>query len=165
MGLDLSLQNTGVTILTRDGLVLRTLTLEYSFDRRSKKDPPVTESQRTERLIAITNDIVGMARDYGVRWACVEDYAHNQKWQAHRIGEIGGNVKVQLYLACNLVLEPISMGTARKLILGYGRPKKQDIVKAVNEGFNIDCANDHEADSVVTARTYFEFLQKQGEPV
>lgn len=166
MGLDLSLQHTGVGILSRDGHVLRHLTLDYVFDRRRKGDPPITEMERTERLIGITNDIVGIAKDFDVRWAAVEDYAYSQVNQAARLGEIGGNVKVQVYLAAGLVLEPIVASSARKIILGYGGSiAKTDIVDAVNEGFNLDCNNDHEADSLVIARAMFEWLQNQEAPV
>lgn len=161
MGVDLSLQYTGVGILSPEGRVLRKLTLDYSFDRRKKTDPPISEAQRTERLIGITNDLVGLARDFKVRWFAVEDYAFSQVHQAARLGEIGGNVKVQLYLACGLVAEPIVASSARKIVLGYGNPTKAEIVKVVNEAFNLDVENDHEADSLVIARAMFEWAQNQ----
>lgn len=166
MGLDLALENTGVAILTQEGHVLRTHTLEYAFERRTKRDAPITEVQRSERLIGITNDIVGYVRDFGIRYAALEDYAFSRVFQAARLGEIGGNVKVQLLLAHGLVLEPVTVNTARKTILGYGGSiSKSDIVRVVNESFNINCATDHEADAVVVARCYFEWLQSQEAPV
>jgi Holliday junction resolvasome RuvABC endonuclease subunit len=156
MGIDLSLQNIGITILTEAGLVIRSLTIETEISRNA------STAQKTERLIFISNEVVSRIKEFKVKYVGVEDYAFGRGYQAHQIGEIGGNIKVQVRLACSMYVRPAAITSARKHVLGYGGsfgPKKQakeNLVHVVREGYRVDVANDHEADSFVVARYTFD---------
>ena len=154
IGLDLSLVNTGVIVLTEQGSLLRHNSLSFPL-KRKRSDPPITEGERIERLINLTNVIVGIAKDYKVKHAAIEGYAHNKRYQAHQLGEIAGNVKVQLWLACKIIAVPVPPPTGRKHMFGYGHPSKTEILEILRSaGIAVD--NDHEADAYVVAHYLFD---------
>jgi Holliday junction resolvasome RuvABC endonuclease subunit len=155
MGLDLALRNTGVIILSEHGSLLRHFTLEYPLSRK-KGEPPISDSDRIERLINLTNEIVGIAKDYSVRYAGVEGYAYAKRYQAHQIGEIAGNVKVQLWLARRILVDTVPPKTARKHFLGYGSASKKQVEKVLRDGLGLRLDTEHEVDAYVVARYLFD---------
>jgi len=157
MGIDLSLQHTGIVILSEYGSLLRTFSLDYVLARKKKNDPPISEAQKVERLINLTNDVVKLAKDFKVRHVALEGYAYQKANQAHQIGEIGGNVKVHLWLARNILVVPVPPSTGRKHFFDYGHAAKEDIMKVLTEGLGLDLENDHEADAYVVARYLWDF--------
>ncbi len=159
LGIDLSLQHTGLCVLTKTGVVMRTMTIDYVFSGRKKGDPPIAQAEIVQRLLGICNEIIQVIKDFKVMHVGIEGFAHDAKWQAHQIGEVAGALKTQLYLACKLVAEVVAPGAARKHVLGYGgRLSKEVITEAVREGLEIDVANDHEADAAVVARYTFDWV-------
>lgn len=158
MGVDLALEKTGICVLTKWGHVQRVLTLEYPLARRKKSDPPIMESDRIRRLVSVTNDVVGLCQDFQVRWVAIEGYAYSKRYQSHQLGEIAGNVKVQLWLAHGIVAETIPPTSARKSVLGFGNTNKSEVMRVVRDGLGVEVDNDHEADATVIARAYFDQL-------
>jgi len=156
MGLDLALRETGVIVLSERGSLLRRFTLFYPLTRKKKSDPPITEADRIERLINLTNEIVGITKKYGIRYVAVEGYAYAKKYQAHQIGEIAGNVKVQLWLARKIVTDTVPPSTARKHFFDYGKPSKDQVMEVVRDRLGLRVGNDHEADAYVIARYLFD---------
>lgn len=155
MGLDLALRDTGIVILSEYGSLLRAISLSYPLARKRKGDPPISEADRVERLINLTNEIVGIAKDYGVVYAAVEGYAYDKRFQAHQLGEIAGNVKVQLWLARRVLVSTVPPSTARKHLFGYGSPSKEQTMEVVRDRLGLRVSNDHEADAYVVARYLF----------
>jgi hypothetical protein len=146
-----------VTVLTEAGLVQRTLTIQ------TKLDKDASEAQRIERLIYIANELVGIVKEFRIVDLGVEDYAYAAGYSAHQIGEIGGTIKTQIWLACGVVVRPAPIKSARKHVIGYGgslgktsKEAKANTVHIVREGYGVDVANDHEADSFVVARYTFD---------
>lgn len=143
-------------MLTDVGLPLRVLTIKTQIDENA------SEAQRIERLLQIANEVVGFVKDFKVHHVGIEDYAYSRGWQAHQIGEVGGVVKTQLWLACGIVARPAGIKSARKHVLGYGgsfgkgKEAKENIVRVVRDGYGVDVDNDHEADSFVVARYTFD---------
>lgn len=158
LGLDLSLRNVGVCVLTKTGAVIRTKTLVHSMSRK-KGDPPIGQADTIQRLLSICNEIIAIIREFKIKHVGIEGFAHNARWQSHQIGEIAGALKTQLYLGCRIIPEIVPPTSARKHVLGYGGPvSKAAIVQAVREGLEIDVANDHEADAAVVARWTFDWV-------
>lgn len=160
MGLDLALRNTGVVILSEHGSLLRHFSLSYPLTSK-RGEPPISEAEKLERLINLTNDIVGLAKQYKVRYVALEGYAHNKRFQAHQIGEIAGNVKVQLWLARKILTEPIPPSTARKHFFGYGKITKVQVFEILTERLGMTLDNDHEADSYVVARYLWDLMARR----
>ena len=156
MGLDLALAQTGLVILTEHGSLLRHFTLRYPLSRKKRSDPPITEADRIQRLINLTNEIVGIAKEYKVRYAAVEGFAYAKQFQAHQLGEVAGNLKVQMWLARKILVQVVPPKTARKHFLGYGNPSKQQVMEVVQDRLGLRVDNDHEADAYVIARYLFD---------
>jgi Holliday junction resolvasome RuvABC endonuclease subunit len=161
MGLDLALTNTGVVILTEYGSLLRSYTLRYPMTRRRKNDPPISEDERIERLINLTNEIVGLAKEYKVRYVALEGSAYSKQYQAHQLGEINGNVKVQLWLACKVVPTVIPPTTARKHVLGFGNATKAEIQSVLVDQMRYNLGGEHEVDAYVVARYLWDLLARR----
>lgn len=156
MGIDLALRSTGLSIYTAGGVHQRCFTLNYPLSRGSKNDPPIPQIEITRRLIGIANEIIGTIKSYKVRHVGIEGYAMNARFRAHQIGEVAGVVKTQLWLACGIVAHIVAPSSARKHVMGYGRPSKEEIVNVVEQGLGVEVDNDHEADATVVARYTFD---------
>jgi len=160
MGLDLALRDTGVTILSEQGSLLRHLSLEYPLTRK-RGEPPISEAEKIERLINLTNDIIGLVKDFKVRHVALEGYAHSKRFQAHQIGEIAGNVKVQLWLARKILVVPVPPATGRKHFFGYGKIKKEQVFEILTDRIGLTLDNTHEADSYVSARYLWDEVARR----
>lgn len=156
MGIDLALKHTGLSIYTASGIHQRCFTLNYPLTRDSKNDPPIPQIEITRRLILIANEIIGHIKGFKVKHVGIEGYAMDARFRAHQIGEVAGVVKVQLWLACGIIAHIIAPSSARKHVMGYGRPAKKDIVRVVEQGLGVVVENDHEADATVIARYTFD---------
>ncbi len=157
MGIDLALRNVGLIVFTEEGHVLRRKTISYKMRRKNDIDAPLDEADHLGRLLNVANEVVGWAKIFNIKHVGVEGFAFEKKYQAHQIGQMAGVVKVQLWLACRVVTREIEMATARKYLLGHGRPKKENIelvVKAVIP----DIEDDHQADAYVVARYLYDTL-------
>lgn len=98
LGLDLSLRGTGLCMLygSRHG--------EPSMHTERFDQPKVSGVEASiKRLIAIAEQIVGLAKCEKPDHAIIEAPAKNQQWQAAAIGEVHGVIKVQLFLATGIV--------------------------------------------------------------
>ncbi len=156
MGVDLSLRNTGLSIYTAAGIHHRCATITYPLVREKKTDPPIPQVELIRRLISIANDVIGFIKTYRIRHVGIEGFAHGAKWQAHQIGEVAGVVKTQLWMSCGIVPHIVPPSSARKHVMGYGRPSKTDIVEVVEQGLGVVVENDHEADATIVARYTFD---------
>lgn len=110
-------------------------------------------------MLRVANRIVEIIKDFEVRHVGLEGYAFGAKFQSHQIGEVAGVVKSQLWMNFRIVPEIVPPKQARKHVLGYGgKVTKEEIVKAVRDGLNIDAKSDHEADAAVVARWTFDLM-------
>lgn len=152
LGVDLALRAIGVCLLTPSGLVQRLLTIETQIDAKA------SQAQRTDRLLYIANEVVGIIKEFKPVYVGIEDYAYASSYQAHQIGEIGGTIKTQVALACSMYVRPAPIKSARKHVLGYGGSfgkgdeAKTNIMEVVRLGYGVDARDDHQADSFVVAR-------------
>jgi hypothetical protein len=75
------------------------------------------------------------------------------------LAELGGVIKMQLFLAFGIEVYIVVSGTARKLVMGNGRPSKKEIVEHVNAN-GLATKNHNVADAWVCAewlrRTKYE---------
>ena len=157
LGVDLAPRYTGIVILSETGLFLHSLTLRYPLTRKHKSDPPISEAQRIERMLAIANAIVGLCKKWKIRYIGIEGYAMDARFQAHQIGEVAGVLKTQLFLALRMIPEVVPPQTARKHLMGYGRPDKKQVVEVVHDGLGwAEVDGEHEADAAVVAKYVFD---------
>lgn len=152
-------------MLTDRGLVLRSVTLDYPLVSK-KGHPPVTERDRVDRILHLTNDIIGIIRKTRVLYVAIEGKgaAFGSKGQAHvfQRGGLAYVVMTQLWLACHLFPEVVAASTARKVVLGYGHAKKPDVEAALKAN-RVELGSDHEADAYVVARWMYEQVKEENE--
>ena len=160
MGLDLALRDTGVVILSEFGHLLRSYTLQFHL-ARERGGPPISEAEKIERLINLTNEIVGLAKQYKVRYVALEGYAHNKRFQAHQIGEVAGNVKVQLWLARQILVDVVPIMTGRKHLFGYGKAKKDDCFDILTDKLGLVFSSNHETDAYVVGRYLWDLAVRR----
>jgi len=123
MGLDLSCTGTGIVVLDDEGLVLATAKDGWPLDRKA------TVLDKIDRLIHIATTILDLVRVHGGETASlavgIEGYAFHAKGSTADLGELGGVVKTQLWLAHHIEPRILAVNTARSLTLGNGRIKKK----------------------------------------
>lgn len=165
MGLDLSPVNTGVCILTQNGVAWRFHTIERKMPPKSKRPNHVLaeESIRISRAISIAKEVINIIKVFKVSCVAIEGYSFSRNWQSHQIGEVAGVVKSQIVMACGMIPVPIGARTARSKVFGKvpGGTKKQDIFESIVElqgETKILPRNDHEADAFVVAFALYRML-------
>jgi hypothetical protein len=122
MGLDLSCTGTGIVVLDDEGAVLATAKDGWSLERKS------TVLDYIDRLLHITTTILDLARAHGGAAGLavgIERYAYNARGSQNDLGELGGVVKTQLWLAEHILPQIIAVNSARALVFGNGRIKKK----------------------------------------
>ena len=143
-GLDLSLTGAGVAVLRPDGS-LRT----ERFGHALKKE--ASERQRLERVITITNAVMGCLREELVTHVGVENYAfsgHLLTLQA----ELAGNLKVQIFVGLKTVPLVIPSTSVRKFLLGKNTKDKAVVEKHLRFlGYNSPRSHD-EFDALAVAK-------------
>ena len=119
-GLDLSLTGAGVAVLKTDGSVV-----SKTFGYGLTKD--ATERDQGDRIISITNSIIGFLKPFSVRYIGLENYAFSTR-NPHflsRISELGGVVKLQLRLNFQLVPLVVPATSVRRFLLGKSTNDKK----------------------------------------
>lgn len=115
LGLDLSLKATGVCILSGppDGR-------HTSMETGVYAKPEVIKGQeaRTERLVSIAEDIVGLVEREKPDYIVIEAQAKSQPWMAASLGELHGCIKVQIFLSSGIVPMVKEANEMRKVVVG-----------------------------------------------
>lgn len=161
MGLDLEPQNVGISILTDTGLPLRSATISHKLKVRGGRLKSVqSEADKVARLIQITDQVVGIARTFQIAAIAIECPTVRFGRYMFERGELSGCVKTQLWLATHNLPYLIAATSARKVVLGFGGAKKDEVQKVLTN-VGIDFETEHEADAYIIARWMFEVLRKE----
>jgi hypothetical protein len=134
MGLDLSCTGTGIVVLDDEGVVLATAKDGWALDRKT-----TTVLDYIDRLLHITTTILDLVRAHGGAAGLavgIERYAYNARGSQNDLGELGGVVKTQLWLAEHVLPQIVAVNSARALVFGNGRIKKKLVEPALaSKGF------------------------------
>lgn len=150
-GLDLSLRAAGVAVV--DGSQVHCYTFGYDLTKKSR------ERDRLERLVFVTNQVMGALRRHEVRQVAVENYgfaSHTLAFSA----ELGGAVKVQLWAGLAVMPLVIPATSVRRYHLGdqKNKDKKKLDMHLRGLGFT-QPTNFDESDALalaLIARDYFQ---------
>ena len=131
IGLDLSLKATGVCILEGDPDKDPTHRTQVLIRTR-----PKDVEGRILLLSSIVEEINSIFEKERPDYTIIEAPAKNMKWQAASIGEIHGVVKLQLWLAYNVIPMIKEATFLRKHVVGEIKSKMVDVVisKGKNKG-------------------------------
>ena len=147
LGLDLSLTGLGMVMLNPDGSVEFEEVVGMRLERGARM------KDRVERLIYLAGRVVEVVHDYDPEVVVIEDYAYGAFGATFDLGELGGVVKTSLWTRCQIEPVVVPSSSARKVVLGHGRPKKKEIIPMLRErGFSF---KDHNiADAYVVAEWF-----------
>ena len=134
-GIDLSLANTGLVILSPTGEILYQGTV------------PTKKMRGVERLKFIKDTLLGVLRDFSVKQCAVEGYSFGSTGRAvFNIGELGGAIRLALHEEGIEVCD-ISPSSLKAFIANNGTADKQMIMRAIKKRYKHDFTNDNEADA------------------
>jgi Holliday junction resolvasome RuvABC endonuclease subunit len=113
MGLDLSLTSTGYSINGETGTI-------------------AVSTKNSERLYDIREDITNIIKSHNVDAVIIEGYAFSARnSQSHKIGELGGVVRLALY-EMNIPYVEIPPTCRAKFATGKGNSAKTEVISAVS---------------------------------
>jgi Holliday junction resolvasome RuvABC endonuclease subunit len=145
VGLDLSLTNTGLSVITRTGTL-------YMIESINAK-----ERRGEERLDYITTEMrncFDCFRNLNSMLIYIEGYAMGAKGRVFDIGELGGVVKLILYRHnCNYKVIPPTV--LKKFVIGRGAgegTKKEDMKLFAYKKWGMEFDNNDECDAYCLAR-------------
>jgi Holliday junction resolvasome RuvABC endonuclease subunit len=135
LGIDQSLNATGLCRITEDGVVDATATI----DPEKRKDG--------ERLLFVKRAAFGVT--LGVRFAAIEGYAYDAVGRVFELGEIGGTLKVML-LEVDIQYVIVAPILVKKFATGSTSASKEAMISAAAErGFAAQ--DDNQADAFFLA--------------
>jgi len=137
IGIDLSLSNTGIAILGNK-------TETKSIKVKSYKTP-------IERLIEIKNKILDSITGNPLL-IVIEDYAYSTVY-AHKLGELGGVVKVAIkekFSDVNIVLVPPTI--LKKFVTGKGNAEKNIMILHIYKKWKREFSDNNQADAFALAK-------------
>lgn len=129
---DLSLSSTGYVSERVDGVSRGTLR------------PPADLSE-IERLDWIAKSVVRLS--HGAELVIIEGFAFARPQQAHQLGGLGYIVRHSLW-KLGIRYQDVAPATLKKFVTGKGNAKKDQMSMHVLKRFNVEPANDNEADAV-----------------
>jgi crossover junction endodeoxyribonuclease RuvC len=113
MGLDLSLTSTGYSINGETGTI-------------------AVKTRDAERLYDIREDVVNLVKSHDVDVVIVEGYAFSARnSQSHKIGELGGVIRLSLY-ELDVPYVEVPPTCRAKFATGKGNSSKTEVVSAVS---------------------------------
>lgn len=156
LGLDLSLTSAGAVILSQALAKPLSMTTGYALPKKGikgQRKEPLPERARLDRLIQIATHLVTFAKANGVTAGFVENYAFNRPYQAAHCGELGGVVKCQFFVNLGIVLQPVTVSSARKFMCGKipASANKKTWVQKFLANRNIEFDSLDESDAYVIA--------------
>jgi hypothetical protein len=156
LGLDLSLTAAGIVVYdptAGEAASDRVLHQEVAGHKLSKDDP---ESVHLARMLSIATKICRVAREFEVDTVTIEGPAYNQKGQLFHLGGLHFIVKSQLRLARKLDSVTVAATSARKRVLGSGRPggsykgsPKEWVAYKLHRIHGVDLGDDNLNDALV----------------
>lgn len=142
-GLDLSLTNSGVAIIKEDESVEC-----FSFGYSLHGD--ISDRDRVERVISITNGILGLLKSNNVKYVGIENYA----FKGHGLtllAELTGNLKVQCYVGLKSIPIMLAATCVRKYLLGKSTKDKKVVRKYLSDHGYDQPKNLDESDALAIA--------------
>jgi crossover junction endodeoxyribonuclease RuvC len=113
MGLDLSLTSTGVSILGQTQVI-------------------AVKTIEERRLQEIRDAVMRLVMDKSIHLCVIEDYAFSARHsQAHKIGELGGVIRLSLFEAGIPFIE-VSPTARAKFATGRGNAAKTEVVSSIS---------------------------------
>ena len=124
VGLDLSLASTGIVVIDKDGDINLQRTVGYSL----KED--ASERESIERQMYIATSVIDSMKAIPERpRVVIEGYAFSKRSSSvTKLAELRGVVKSQIWLVFQICADIVTVGEARRVVLGKGNTAKSSVV-------------------------------------
>lgn len=153
-GLDISLRNTGLAIITPEGM--------KTFSFGLKIEAP-SEKEQLDRIIKIASWVTRKLREHNVEYVAIEDYAFSRNSASKtKLAEVTGVIKVQIVTALKTVPIRLTSTQIRKFVVGNGRAKKE-VVQTHLELIGYKAGNADEYDAIAVALLLDEWVNRTNE--
>jgi Holliday junction resolvasome RuvABC endonuclease subunit len=136
LGVDQSLNGTGLCVLEDDGRVRHMQTVNVGSRRGA------------ERLAFIELSTAALL-DGKINFVCLEGYSYNSTGKVFQLGEVGGVLQLLFYKR-GLSYAVVPPASLKKFAVGNPAADKEAVVKAARQG-GIDVADDNQADAYFLA--------------
>lgn len=139
LGVDQSLNATGVCVVSAEGVVESLSTIAHA-----------TGGASDVKLLSIRRAVISAISS--ARFACLEGYSYDSIHRAFDLGEVAGTVKVAFleHHVSYLVVPPV---TLKLFATGSTRASKEDMIRAARKlGAAVAEADDNQADAFFLAR-------------
>ena len=138
LGLDLSLQSSGLVIIDKD----------YNIKHSETLSVP---QKGVERLYHLKTMFKTSLDSFNIKFCCIEAPALKAEGRLFNIGELNGIIKLILYKKGINFITP-APSQLKKYATGSGKGNKSIIILDVYKNFNEEIRNDDIADAYVLAR-------------
>lgn len=161
MGIDLSLNGTGLSVVDESGGLIQTVLIELN----TKKANCLRGKERTKHIIKTILDLISKHNPAKIG---IEGYSFGSKGRSFiDLAELGGTVRY-LMTERNIIWVEVPPKTLKKLVTDNGNADKELMMKTVREKYNLTFTDDNECDAYCLARTVAtlsdeELLEKCGE--
>lgn len=136
IGIDQSLNGTGICVISDEGTVSLLLTIEQGKDRTDHK------------LLKIKRAVLRALPD--ARFAAMEDYSYHSVNRSFTLGEVGGTVKL-VFLENDIPYVAVAPVVLKMFATGSSSAGKDEMILAA-EAHGIEPADDNQADAFFLAR-------------
>lgn len=137
VGVDQSLNATGICVISDEGVVQVLLTVEHK-----------TGGAIDAKLLSIRRAVISAIS--GARFAAMEGYSYDSVHRAFDLGEVAGTVKTALFehSVSYVVVPPV---TLKLFATGSTNAKKEDVIAAAKTS-GVEPGDDNQADALFLAR-------------
>jgi crossover junction endodeoxyribonuclease RuvC len=141
LGVDQSLREPGIALVNEAGKVCVALS--------SKVGSTLRGGQRLAHIQKVLLDAVGSAQ---VHHAAMEGPSLNSTHREFDLGEVSGVVRATIFHSW--AIEPLIVPPTQVKLFATGRggASKEDVINAVNKGWELSTDNDNVADAIVLAQ-------------
>lgn len=139
LGVDQSLNGTGLCVVDAAGCVLRIETIDVGLRRGAERLAFI--EARTESLL-----------DGKIQFVCVEGYSYNSTGTVFELGEVGGVLKL-LFFKKGLAFTTVTPAALKKFAVGDHQASKEALIiaaRSTEEG-GVDARDDNQADAYFLA--------------
>lgn len=142
-GLDLSLRNTGIAVVSPQGIFCHSV--GYSIEA-------ATEREQVQRMLRIAAEAIRFCKEHGVSRVGIENYAFRPSQAGlTQIAELNGVVKAQAVVVLKTVPVRLAPSQVRKFLLGKGNAQKVAVQSHLKKLGYLQATNADEFDALAVA--------------
>lgn len=143
-------------MLTEEGLMFRNITFDAPLVTTRVSAHHISDRERLQRILNVTNDIVGMVKSFRLRYLGMGPYEGRSHASVLAVGELMGAVRTHVFMSTRLVCESVSVHDAREHLTEKRHPTQEEMEAVVVGGLRWEVETPEEVRASVLARYLFD---------